>query len=1007
LQISRSLLLKAALLIVLSGGMHAFRGQSHAQSWDWIRGNDFPWFSLNNSWHDSAANIFSCVALQSLPDSSIVRHSKKFSDTFYNPKGTYPPYYNLLVKSNRSGRFLWKLVYYGDVVDIAFKDGHIYVLSRVPTYNDHLFTFGKSTISETKLPGFSQTCYYYVHKISQAGQAIEVNRIMELNRKVKINNFLVHNDGQMLLYIQRLSGSGTNPQNNMIFKDSIPFLNINIDNFTFLLSLDMHNGLNWIRCCGYTQFEVTENGHNRLEFDGTTISTLEYDENPKVNRMYFRKYNLQGSMLYEKELNIHRNNWFVGIKSDNEGNYYCYGSTYDSCVFDQKVIHRASNNNVLYKFNNDFILQSFWLPDARSVGYYNFCIDRKGKVYIPLMFLDSMQFGSQKLYGVLRSNGIQTLRYVIVNLDQQLKPVKVYDLPGDGLHNFYKVWTDRYDNLYAEGTLESDRLIQTNIDGFTLDASKYNNCPFQARLNLQKLKLRNKILYCSNDSLGLDADTIYKWFEWRINDTLVRYGSKARPVVSEGWHKVVIRGYEIDSTMTEADDSFYFTPPPTAVLIPAADKVCRYSKIKFSDKSLLSSYHRNIVNANIDFGDNTDSTVRFRPSDKPRIDMTHVYSQTGKITITYSIEHAGCRDTQILKQVLSVIESPTPGFSVSAVSGCAPLEIIISDTVTLNVKSKDYYFSDSALWKNMDIRKPAFRHSFAKPGVYRIVQALSGFTGCVTRTDSVFIHVSKGLGTKDSLHVYNSTVMDGKALVYWRPLNGATAYEIYRDRQKLSAVTDSFYHDAELYLRNATYDVRGVDSCGNLGSHGRTGKPVFLAGKMTGYNGGARLAHSAYREWPVTDIRYRIQKLQTGNPGSSIWKNLRESADTLVFDDPDFFEEGKTGATYRVEAYSLSRPDLVTHSNIVHIPYIPVLYLPTAFSPDGDGINELYKPVIYGIEYYRLTVCNRWGEILFKGEDNQPWQATVIPQGVYAVMIEYLTNEGQLLKQRTLVTLLR
>jgi hypothetical protein len=335
------------------------------------------------------------------------------------------------------------------------------------------------------------------------------------------------------------------------------------------------------------------------------------------------------------------------------------------------------------------------------------------------------------------------------------------------------------------------------------------------------------------------------------------------------------------------------------------------------------------------------------------------------------------------------------------------MEIIITDTVTLNVKSKDYYFSDSALWKNIDILQPVFRHSFAKPGAYRVVQALSGFTGCVTRTDSVFIHVSKGLGTKDSLHVYNSTVQDGKAMVYWRPMDGATAYELYRDKLKLAVLADSFYHDADIYTRDATYAVLGVDSCGNLSSHGRTGKPVFLAGKMTGYNGGARLTHSTYREWPVADIRYRIQKQYRDSAGNSSWKMLRESADTLAFDDPDFFEEGKTGATYRVEAYSPSRPDLLNHSNIINILYIPVLYLPNAFSPNDDGINELYKPVIYGIEYYRLTVFNRWGEILFKGEDNQPWQAAGIQQDVYAVSIEYLTNEGQLLKQRTLVTLLR
>jgi gliding motility-associated-like protein len=43
-----------------------------------------------------------------------------------------------------------------------------------------------------------------------------------------------------------------------------------------------------------------------------------------------------------------------------------------------------------------------------------------------------------------------------------------------------------------------------------------------------------------------------------------------------------------------------------------------------------------------------------------------------------------------------------------------------------------------------------------------------------------------------------------------------------------------------------------------------------------------------------------------------------------------------------------------------------LFYAPTAFTPGGDGINELYRPSIYGASKYEFMVINRWGEILYR-----------------------------------------
>lgn len=72
------------------------------------------------------------------------------------------------------------------------------------------------------------------------------------------------------------------------------------------------------------------------------------------------------------------------------------------------------------------------------------------------------------------------------------------------------------------------------------------------------------------------------------------------------------------------------------------------------------------------------------------------------------------------------------------------------------------------------------------------------------------------------------------------------------------------------------------------------------------------------------------------------------------------------------------------------------IYVPTAFSPNNDGMNDAFLPVGEAIldENYRLRVFNRWGELVFETEDRtQPWQGEhqggghYVPDGVYSYQL--------------------
>lgn len=75
--------------------------------------------------------------------------------------------------------------------------------------------------------------------------------------------------------------------------------------------------------------------------------------------------------------------------------------------------------------------------------------------------------------------------------------------------------------------------------------------------------------------------------------------------------------------------------------------------------------------------------------------------------------------------------------------------------------------------------------------------------------------------------------------------------------------------------------------------------------------------------------------------------------------------------------------------------------LPTAFSPNGDGLNENYfVATANGNNVKRLLIYNRWGQLIYDGMNN--WngmhKGKVVPSGVYLVVVEIEKPSGDIEK---------
>ena len=112
----------------------------------------------------------------------------------------------------------------------------------------------------------------------------------------------------------------------------------------------------------------------------------------------------------------------------------------------------------------------------------------------------------------------------------------------------------------------------------------------------------------------------------------------------------------------------------------------------------------------------------------------------------------------------------------------------------------------------------------------------------------------------------------------------------------------------------------------------------------------------------------------TYNPSTGIWTigNLNNGASAVLTVTVKVLAAGNYANTAVIQGSGIDTNAVNNISTIVTYP--TDFFIPEGFSPNGDGINDLF--VIRGIEYYPLntfTIFNRWGDEVFSAK---PYQST-------------------------------
>ncbi|PZE17461.1 hypothetical protein DNU06_06435 [Putridiphycobacter roseus] len=170
---------------------------------------------------------------------------------------------------------------------------------------------------------------------------------------------------------------------------------------------------------------------------------------------------------------------------------------------------------------------------------------------------------------------------------------------------------------------------------------------------------------------------------------------------------------------------------------------------------------------------------------------------------------------------------------------------------------------------------------------------------------------------------------------------------------------------------------------------------------------------------PKVDFSFSPGKIDPTNP-QIYFNNLSENANTYAWDfgdgigastteSPTYIYENKSADSYIINLVASNASCSAEISKSIFYEESVLIYVPNAFTPDNNGNNDSFKPIVEsGIDIYdyELNVFNRWGELVFQSFDPvYGWDGCYgndcdQPLGVYTWKIYYHLENNATRKER-------
>ena len=240
----------------------------------------------------------------------------------------------------------------------------------------------------------------------------------------------------------------------------------------------------------------------------------------------------------------------------------------------------------------------------------------------------------------------------------------------------------------------------------------------------------------------------------------------------------------------------------------------------------------------------------------------------------------------------------------------------------------------------------------------------------------------------------------------------------------LTFVDTSVNTDSKSY----TYRCSVYNECGAAVATSNIGKTILLQGWSSDepeeYLN--NLIWTQYEEFPTGVGSYELIRANTRTEVATLLSS-QSAAQLFAEDYVGDLTDLPGDFCYTVIAIANNPEDGVqgSVSNKVCLSEEPLIWIPTAFTPNNDGLNDYFpwdinesslgfvtQGVDGGEPVFKMSIISRWGDLIFESEDvNSCWDGTSngndVPDGVYSVVIRVLDGSGKWHKVSQAIQVLR
>jgi gliding motility-associated-like protein len=467
------------------------------------------------------------------------------------------------------------------------------------------------------------------------------------------------------------------------------------------------------------------------------------------------------------------------------------------------------------------------------------------------------------------------------------------------------------------------------------------------------------------DVSSIATGSITSW-EWNFGD-----GSPPGLLQHPGHMYPGIGPYTVVLTVTDAngcsDSVVQVVNPvlqPTAVIAYTPD--CNHTTVQFSASLAYSCGP--VSKFKWDFGDGGADSTTLTPA--------HTYPATGIYTLTLLLTAANQVQGTVTMQVI-VPEKPVADFSVT--SACLHEQNLFTDLSTVaygNIMGWEWKFGDG----NAAYVGPSAQHTYAMAGSYEAKLTVVSDFNC---RDSV---ARPAMVWELPVSGFSADVLEG-----CEPLEVSFTAQSIPGSGTISGYNWNFGNGAPDSVVNplavfpeGTFDVSLV-TINSFGCRDTFTRPLYIT------------AHPI----PVPDFTFSPNPVSIFYPEAH-FLCVTPGLQTWHWNFGDGSEAGGMQASHLFPGVGIYQVmlEVISEKGCPGSVIKPVevveeftLYFPNAYTPNGDGINDLFTGIGTGIEVMELFVYDRWGNVVYKTNDyGSGWDGTVSGTHAGEGIFTYLAN---------------